>query len=194
MISGESSTPGRSQLARCRGRGQRWPRGGCEETQAIFCPDHPGAGSAANSARQFSRRARSRPSATSPWIFGAPQPEFSCAKRRIRTRISSLILGRPPRGRDFQRQYSRKPARCQPTTVSGWTITSASFHRDQVTRKTVQKSRSRGRNGGLGRLRLRTATCWRRARTSTTTSVRLWKNTRAAASKASTNGSTDYPF
>jgi len=24
----------------------------------------------------------------SPWIFGAPQSEFSCAKRRIRTRIS----------------------------------------------------------------------------------------------------------
>jgi hypothetical protein len=40
----------------------------------------------------------------SPWIFGAPQSEFSCAKRRIRTRTSSVILGRPPCGRDFQRQ------------------------------------------------------------------------------------------
>src|SRR5215472_17308441 len=121
-------------------------------------------------------------------MFGAP----SCASRRIRTRISSLILGRPPRGQDFQRQYSRKPARCQPTTVSGLTITSASFQRDQVIRKTVQKSRSKGRNGGLGRLRFRTATCWRRARTTTAMSVRLSKKTRAAAIRARTNGSTDY--
>jgi hypothetical protein len=34
-------------------------------------------------------------------------------------RRASVILGRPPRGRDFQRQYMRKPAQCQPTTVSG---------------------------------------------------------------------------
>jgi hypothetical protein len=30
----------------------------------------------------------------SPWIFSAPQSEFSCARRRISTRISSVILGR----------------------------------------------------------------------------------------------------
>ena len=80
---------------------------------------------------------------------------------------------RPPRGRDFQRQYKRKPARCQPTTVSGLTITSASFQRDQVARKTVQNRRSRGHNGGLGRFRFKTATCWRRARTSTAMSMRF---------------------
>jgi hypothetical protein len=38
-----------------------------------------------------------------------------------------VILGRPPRARDFHRQYSRKPARCQATTVSDLTITSASL-------------------------------------------------------------------
>jgi hypothetical protein len=32
---------------------------------------------------------------------------------------SVAILGRPPRERDFQRQYRRKPARCQRTRVSG---------------------------------------------------------------------------
>jgi hypothetical protein len=37
-------------------------------------------------------------------------------------------------------------------------MTSASRQRDQAVRKTVQKSRSRGRNGGLGRFRFRTAT------------------------------------
>jgi hypothetical protein len=31
----------------------------------------------------------------------------------------------PPRERDFQRQYSRKPVRCHRMTVSGWTIVTA---------------------------------------------------------------------
>jgi hypothetical protein len=63
---------------------------------------------------------------SSPWILGAPQPVFSWAKRQINARSSGVILGRPPRRRDVQRQYRRKPARCQPTTVSGLTITNAS--------------------------------------------------------------------
>jgi hypothetical protein len=46
---------------------------------------------------------------SSPWIFGAPQSEFSAAIRRMRVRISSLTVGRPPRGLDRQRQYRRKP-------------------------------------------------------------------------------------
>jgi len=41
---------------------------------------------------------------------------------RIRRRISSGTVGRPPRRLDFQRQYNRNPARCQRTTVSGLTI------------------------------------------------------------------------
>src|ERR1019366_112525 len=39
--------------------------------------------------------------------------------RRISARRSASINGRPPRGHDFQRQYQRKPARCQRTSVSG---------------------------------------------------------------------------
>ena len=31
----------------------------------------------------------------------------------------ALICGRPPNGRDFQRQYRQKPARCQRTSVAG---------------------------------------------------------------------------
>src|SRR6201989_1167307 len=36
------------------------------------------------------------------------------------------VVGRPPSGLDFQRQYTRKPARCQRITVSGLTIFKAS--------------------------------------------------------------------
>src|SRR3979490_2484186 len=36
------------------------------------------------------------------------------------------LWARPPRGLDFQRQYARKPARCQRITVSGLTIARAS--------------------------------------------------------------------
>jgi hypothetical protein len=45
---------------------------------------------------------------------------------RTSLRISSVTVGRPPRRRDFHRQYDRKPARCHLTTVSGLTIASAS--------------------------------------------------------------------
>jgi hypothetical protein len=59
--------------------------------------------------------------------------------------------------------------------VSGFTMTRTSFQRAHVSRKTVQKSRSRALKGGLGRVRLRTATCWRRASTSSAVSARLRK-------------------
>src|SRR5216684_2504932 len=41
---------------------------------------------------------------SSPWMRGAPQSGFSTLIRRINTRISVSICGRPPCGRDFQRQ------------------------------------------------------------------------------------------
>jgi hypothetical protein len=45
--------------------------------------------------------------------------------RRIRARRSASICGRPPTDRDFQRQYLRKPERCQRTRVSGRTTVMA---------------------------------------------------------------------
>ena len=45
---------------------------------------------------------------------------------RINWRISSGTAGRPGRRLDFQRQYDRKPARCQRITVSGRMMASAS--------------------------------------------------------------------
>ena len=58
--------------------------------------------------------------------------------RRISARSSPSIFGRPPRERDFHRQYRRKPARCQRTRVSGRTIVMAlrtdGNHRYSVTK------------------------------------------------------------
>jgi hypothetical protein len=49
--------------------------------------------------------ATSNPSlSSSPWMRGAPQSGFSMLIRRINTRSSVSICGRPPEDRDFQRQ------------------------------------------------------------------------------------------
>ena len=62
---------------------------------------------------------------SSPWILGAPHNGLAMLISRISRRISAGTTGRPERGRDFQRQYDLNPARCQRTTVSGFTIISA---------------------------------------------------------------------
>src|SRR5215831_8159892 len=72
---------------------------------------------------------------SSPWIRGAPQVGFSSAIDRIRPRSSLVIFGRPGRRRERKRQYPRNPARCQPTTVSGFTTTSTLAHFDHPRRK-----------------------------------------------------------
>src|SRR6266852_8853351 len=48
---------------------------------------------------------------SSPWMRGAPQSKFSILICRISVRSSKSICGRPPRERDFHRQWRRKPAR-----------------------------------------------------------------------------------
>src|SRR5260370_2083775 len=109
------------------------------------------------------RSETSKPSfSSSPWIFGAPQSEFSVPTRRIRVRISSLTLGRPPLGRDRQRQYRRKPARCHPTTVFGFTMTRTSDHRGHMYLRLIQNKRSRRISKRRGRSRFSQATCFRR--------------------------------
>src|SRR3977135_13190 len=60
---------------------------------------------------------------SSPWIRGAPHSGLARLIFRINWRISSGTFGLPPRDRDFQRQNKRNPARCQPMTVTGFTIT-----------------------------------------------------------------------
>ena len=110
-------------------------------------------------------------------------PEFSAAIVRTKVRSSGLTFGRPE-CRERQRQYRWKPALCQPTTLSGFTITRTSDHRGHTFRNPVQKKRSRRVSLGRGRLRLRTATCWRKARTSTAVSIRLRKKTHPATTSA----------
>ena len=59
------------------------------------------------------------------------------------------IPGRPPlRRRNFHVQYSRKPFRCQPMTVSGFTITSISRRFGKSRDRGTQSSRSDGRSEG----------------------------------------------
>jgi hypothetical protein len=66
---------------------------------------------------------------SSPWTRGAPQVGFSATMRKMSSRSSLLIRFRPVRirCRESQDQYSRKPARCQRTTVSGLTRISDRF-------------------------------------------------------------------
>jgi hypothetical protein len=100
---------------------------------------------------------------SSPWILGAPQPAFSMAMVRITFRISALIFGRPPRVRDRQRQYKRKPDRCHRMTLSGFPMARTPDHRGHTCRKVLQKNRSKRVSGGFGRWRLRNAICCRKA-------------------------------
>ncbi len=76
-------------------------------------------------------------------------------------------------------------------TVSGFTMTRTSVQRDQERRRVVQKSRSKEFKGGRGHFRLRTATCCRKAKTSSAVSLRPRKKMRMAAMnermKSSTN-------
>src|ERR1700730_19008887 len=72
---------------------------------------------------------------SSPWIRGAPHSGLAMLISRISLRISNGTVGLPHRALDFHRQYKRKPARCHLTTVSGFTIASAS--------RTPGRSRSR---------------------------------------------------
>jgi len=60
-----------------------------------------------------------------PWMRGAPHSRLARLISRIRRRISAETFGRPPRQRDFQRQYKRKPVRCHRMIVSGWTMGNA---------------------------------------------------------------------
>jgi hypothetical protein len=55
---------------------------------------------------------------------GAPHSGFATLISRM-SRTSSGVLGRPPRGLDFQRHQARNPARCHQMMVSGLRIFTA---------------------------------------------------------------------
>ena len=73
--------------------------------------------------------------------------------RRIKRPICSITGLRSTSLRP-NRQNSRNPARCQETTVSGWTMIKASDQRSHNRRSTIQNHRSWGSSLGRGLLPL----------------------------------------
>src|SRR5215475_7826524 len=97
---------------------------------------------------------------------GAPQVGFSAVIRKIssRTSLDSFFLPTCFLAFEIKLQYSRKPARCQPTTVLGLTSPRDCFQAPQRRQVNTQKILSTAPIRGLGCLRFSTASCCRRAR------------------------------
>ena len=107
----------------------------------------------------------------SPWIRGAPHNGFAVAISRTRARISRVTGGRPfARGVERRVHRRRSHVRCQPTTVSGRTSTSAVRQFVQMRRKAIQNSRSRACKRGRLFARFIAISCCRSARFSRTSS------------------------
>ena len=87
--------------------------------------------------------------ASSDTIRGAPQVGFPRDMRRIRSRISRSMGGRPGLPDfDFHLQYTLNPIRCHLMTVSGCTMANAERQFGQSLDSHTQKTRSRGCNFG----------------------------------------------
>jgi len=110
----------------------------------------------------------------------APQSGFSRLIRRIRSRTSRGTGGRPLLvRRDFQVPNRRKPFRCQPMTVSGFTMTSTSRQFGRSRESNTQSSRSDGRSDGRGDILFIVASWCRRARSSSWSTARPRKVSRS---------------
>src|SRR5450631_9693 len=128
--------------------------------------------------RNTVRSERSKPSIfSSPWMRGEPHVEFSATMRKISSRNSLLTHFLPVRTRcrESHVQYSLNPARCQRTTVSGWTRINACVHSGQSCRKITQKNLPEMETCGRGYRCFRTTSCWRRAKFSSSRSRRELK-------------------
>jgi hypothetical protein len=113
---------------------------------------------------------------------------FSRAMRTITSTTAGSSGGRPAQ-RDRRAQKRTKPRRCRPITVSGFTTTRASAHRDLARESTTQNARSTGRRRGRGAARCKTASCWRRARFSATSClVRARDRLGAQGDRAASDG------
>jgi hypothetical protein len=115
---------------------------------------------------------------------GAPQKGLAAAIFLIKARTSGLVSGRPLRFRlETQVQKSRKPLRCQDTTVPGLTMIKAWRQFFQVLERHSQNNRSAFRSRGRGQRRLSTVSCWRRAKFSRAISRTLPGRTRRRISE-----------
>jgi len=94
---------------------------------------------------------------------GAPHSGLSWLIVRIRSRMSAGTAGRPTRRCDLQRQYRRKPLRCQRTSVAGLKTTAASSKEGNSRYSQTKITRSAERSLSLaGADRCSTTSCWRR--------------------------------
>src|SRR5215469_8675830 len=104
---------------------------------------------------------------------GAPQYGLATAIRWINARSSELAGGRPaPYPLGNSGPIDSEPFRCQPTTVSAFTRCKARRQGAQIRESTTQNSRSFLPSLGALFLLFSTASCWRRARFSSTKSRR----------------------
>ncbi len=78
--------------------------------------------------------------------------------------VQVAVVDGARRALEMTRQYRAKLPRCHRTTVSGVTTIRACFHRGQYLSARTQKSLSNTVRRGRGCLRIRTASCCRRAR------------------------------
>jgi len=123
----------------------------------------------------------------SPWMRGAPHNGLSRLVRWLSSRISCEVRGRGGfPWQDFHFQNRPNPWRCQPMTVSGSTMTRASFQRRHRRERKTQNRRSSGRSHGRGLSRFRTATRWRRAMFSSCNVARLRTISRTQATRITT--------
>jgi hypothetical protein len=83
--------------------------------------------------------------------------------RRNSSTSAACLRGRPPRGRDFQRQNHLNSARCQAMTVSGWKRINALRQFGHHPFKTTHNNRSLPRSLGLCADRLSNASWCQRA-------------------------------
>jgi hypothetical protein len=104
---------------------------------------------------------------------GSAQSGLAMLMSRINCLTSTGTFGRPPRGRDFHRQYKRKPARCQRMTVSGLVIAKALSTSGAKPYSPTNTNRSMPpRIGRFGDLRRRILSWWRNARISISSEAR----------------------
>ena len=95
--------------------------------------------------RIVSGQGGSKPSSTKcPWIVSALHRTFSRLKRRIRARVSGLMVGRPPFRRDFHRHHCRKATACHWRTVLGFIRSAADFHPPHTLDSNTHKRRNAG--------------------------------------------------
>lgn len=116
---------------------------------------------------------------------GAPQSGFSRLIVRISSRMSFGTAGRPrwPR-RIFPAQNRRKPFRCQPITVAGWTRKTLDRQSFQTSHNQAHRNRSAGVSFGRFTERCRTPSWWRSARISSCSAARLRNEAKREAKSA----------